>query len=209
MSRSSGDRGQGTSDHPCLSRDLHHFAPGLDLSSLAPCPPPPPSNWYNSAIITGGAVNKILVILTTELGLWLGGAEMFCLDCPDWHNENIVIGEVIKGWRGEERLGGMGGNLARFHFRCHDFAFQVLLRDKFDQKMKSDCCFFWVSNVYNRRTLLYDAGDNATGWRQKPCHLRTVPVFQQLRLSPRSSQWWQIFLTVANQHITQAFCKPK
>ena len=103
MSRSSGDRGQGTSDHPCLSRDLHHFAPGLDLSSLAPCPPPPPSNWYNSAIITGGAVNKILVILTTELGLWLGGAEMFCLDYPDWHNENIVIGEVIKGWLREER----------------------------------------------------------------------------------------------------------
>ena len=110
---SSGDRGQGTwpVTTPVSAAIFTTLLRAWICQAwlpVPPCPPPPPSNWYNSAIITGGAVNKILVILTTELGLWLGGAEMFCLDCPDWHNENIVIGEVIKGWRGEERPGGWG-----------------------------------------------------------------------------------------------------
>ena len=60
--------------------------------------------------------------------------------------------EVIKAWGGVVVV--VGHNLAIFYFRCHDFAFQVLLRDKFDQKIKSDCCFFWVLNVYNGVVLL-------------------------------------------------------
>ena len=85
-------------------------------------------------------------------GLWLGGDVLPGLPgLTKWKYCYRGGDKRLAWWR--ERPEGMGGNLAKVHFRCHDFAFQVLLRDKFDQKMKSDCCFFWVSNVYNGQTL--------------------------------------------------------